>query len=153
VRAALEGGTPPLMLATAATNKAVTNIIESFSEVPGPEMQAAWESRWLPGLPSYGWFYPAGSKKDEDYGSFMLLRKKWGQPGEPPTNLIAGAAAAFFADQAHKRPWMLQRFLDLHRQVLALQSPASDAAQAAEFIRDALAESVARMRSITTASP
>lgn len=148
VQAALEGGKPPLMLATAATNKAVTNIIESFSEVPGPEMQAAWESRWLPGLPSYGWFYPAGSKKDEDYGSFMLLRKKWGQPGEPPTNLMAGAAAAFFADQAHKRPWMLQRFLDLHRQVLGLQSAAPDADNAAGSIRNVLEESVARMRSV-----
>ncbi len=148
VQAALEGGKPPLMLATAATNKAVTNIIESFSEVPGPEMQAAWESRWLPGLPSYGWFYPAGSKKDEDYGSFMLLRKKWGQQGEPPTNLMAGAASTFFVDQSHKRTWMQQRFLDLHRQVLGLQSTALDAAQAAALIRDALAESVALMRRV-----
>lgn len=145
VQAALDGGQPPLMLATAATNKAVTNIIESFSEVPGLEMEPIWESRWLPGLPSYGWFYPAASKKDEEYGSFMVLRKLWGQTGEPPKNVMTAAAATFFAEQSHKRGWMLERFLDIHRQVLGLQACATDAIGAAELIRRGLADSIGRM--------
>lgn len=49
---------PPFVLATAATNKAVTNIIGGFgniAEVFGP---SELHARWICGIQSYGWFSP-----------------------------------------------------------------------------------------------
>jgi DNA topoisomerase IA len=86
--------TPPLIVATSATNQAVTNIISSFSDVPGDslfdneaflafikdsENQNASEenyflrkdakitltSRWLPLLSSYGYFCPSALDGDK----------------------------------------------------------------------------------------
>lgn len=148
VQAALDTKNPPLILATAATNKAVTNIIESFSEVAGPEMQPAWESRWIPDLPSYGWFYPAGSKPDKEISSFMVLRKIWGAKGEPPKNAMTAAATSFFDAQVQKRPWLLDKFLELHRQVLGLPECARDAATAAALIHGQLSLSVNGMHDL-----
>ncbi len=148
VKAALDAKEPPLILATAATNKAVTNIIESFSEIAGPEMQPSWESRWLPDLPSYGWFYPAKTKPDKDIRSFMVLRKTWGVKGEPPKQVMSAAASAFFDAQLQKRPWLLDKFLELHRQVLGLAECAHDATTAATLINEQLSLSVNRMHDL-----
>ena len=53
---------PPLIVGTSATNKAVSNIIEAFSNVASlPPTDRRWEihHRWIKGLPSYGWLYPS----------------------------------------------------------------------------------------------
>ncbi|MDU9392018.1 AAA domain-containing protein [Pseudomonas sp. zfem002] len=65
----------PVIIACAATNQAVTNVISSFDETPGiglfdaegqrlPGSQVSVESRWLPALSSYGWYAPASLKSD-----------------------------------------------------------------------------------------
>lgn len=151
VQAALNNGAPLLILATAATNKAVTNIIESFSDVAGPEMQPYWQSRWLPNLPSYGWFFPAASKSDDDYQCFMVLRKDWGNKGDAPKIVMTAASTRFFVEQVQKRQWLLENFLDLHRQTLGLATRARDAKHAAELIRCELAQSVANMHGLQVA--
>lgn len=151
VQSALDGGPPPLILATAATNKAVTNIIESFSEVPGPEMQPDWQSRWLPNLPSYGWFFPASSKPDDEYKNFMVLRKDWGNKGDRPKIVMTAASFSFFANQDQKRQWLLDNFLDLHRRTLGLAAKARDAKHAANMIHTILAQSVERMHGLQEA--
>lgn len=148
VQSALNDGAPMMILATAATNKAVTNIIESFSEVAGPELQPDWQSRWLPNLPSYGWFYPAASKLDDEYPYFMVLRKDWGNKGDAPKIIMTAAASSFFANQDQKRQWMLENYLDLHRQASGMPSRARDAKHAADLIRSSLAQSVANMRGL-----
>lgn len=76
----------PLILACAATNQAVTNIISSFDETPGPrlfsddgnlldQIPVGTDSRWLPQLVSYGWFAPPRIKEEvlRDYGKFQLV--------------------------------------------------------------------------------
>lgn len=151
VQAALNDRAPLLILATAATNKAVTNIIESFSDVAGPEMQPDWQSRWLPNLPSYGWFFPADSKTDEEFQYFMVLRKNWGNPGDAPKIVMTAASTKFFADSEQKRQWLLENYLDLHRQTLGLATRARDAKHAADLIRGALAKSVANMHGLQVA--
>ncbi len=64
VSAALSGAKkPPVILACAATNQAVTNIIESFGKAetkPGP-----LEGRWLPEISSYGTFCCSSYRKDD----------------------------------------------------------------------------------------
>jgi len=77
----------PMIVACAATNPAVTNIISSFNETPGPLLfddegqrlagaRVSLESRWLPALISYGWYAPASiARNDGGKGA------KAGKPG------------------------------------------------------------------------
>ncbi len=64
VRAALNGGDPPVIVATSSNNQAVTNIIDAF----GKDFAAGdgpFAGRWLPGVDSFGIFLPANSRKQE----------------------------------------------------------------------------------------
>jgi len=149
VQAALKGAGPSLILATAATNKAVTNIIESFAEIASPEMQPDWSSRWLPDLPSYGWFYPAASKNGDEFLRFMALGTERGDD-EKYRIIMKMAAANFFAAQKQTRHWMEKDFLDLHRRTLGLSKAAENATQAANVIQAKLRGSVERMQALQT---
>lgn len=62
---------PPLVFGTGATNKAVVNVIEAFSDVAGHD-PLSMSGRWLDGLPSYGWFYPSAAAAKGN-PSFMQL--------------------------------------------------------------------------------
>ena len=77
----------PIIIACAATNQAVTNIISSFDSVPGPLLfnkegertnnPASLESRWLPYLISYGWYQPASiSRKATELQNFQVISRK-----------------------------------------------------------------------------
>lgn len=64
VRAALNGGDPPVIVATSANNQAVTNIIDAF----GKDFAAGegpLAGRWIPDVSSYGIFLPANSRRQE----------------------------------------------------------------------------------------
>lgn len=148
VQAALRGSDPWVILATAATNKAVTNIIESFAGIAGPELLPEWSSRWLPHLPSYGWFYPAVSKPDAELNGFMVLKRDGGKGGQPVSLVKKIAAEKFSILEQQQRNWMLDAYLDLHRQALGLSEKATSAADAAELIRTRLEASVAEMHTL-----
>lgn len=77
----------PVIIACAATNQAVTNVISSFDSVPGPELfdiegerssyPVSLESRWLPHLVSYGWYQPASTgKSSKEYQGFQVISRK-----------------------------------------------------------------------------
>ena len=60
VEAALAAERPPLVLACAATNRAVTNILDSFKRGNSPSgPDADLGRRWLPEVSSYGLYFPA----------------------------------------------------------------------------------------------
>lgn len=99
----------PLILASAATNQAVTNIISSFDETPGPTLfddrgqlldgvPVTIESRWLPWLCSYGWYAPAGRATGDSseqggtrYDRYHQIRRDWvSDPWQ-----VQGACAGF----------------------------------------------------------
>jgi energy-coupling factor transporter ATP-binding protein EcfA2 len=61
VRHALEGKEPALILATSANNQAVTNIIDSFKASSNSPLAC----RWLPGIFSYGLYFPSAQKRAE----------------------------------------------------------------------------------------
>lgn len=64
VRAALNGGDPPVIVATSSNNQAVTNIIDAF----GKDFAAGdgpLAGRWLPEVESFGMFLPANSRRQE----------------------------------------------------------------------------------------
>ncbi len=82
----------PIIIATAATNQAVTNIISSFDSVPGPSLfntegerttePVSIESRWLPHLISYGWYQPASiGTKAAEYQNFQVITRR--SPKQP----------------------------------------------------------------------
>jgi hypothetical protein len=146
VRDAVNAAQPSIILATAATNKAVTNIIESFGEIAGPEMQPDWSSRWLPDLPSYGWFYPASSRQDAELEQYMVLRREY--DAKPPRLVKQAAAQKFFDREQQQRQWMRDGYLNLHRQVLGLPTNASSPIEAAQMIQSSLRQSVIKMNKL-----
>lgn len=94
----------PFILATAATNQAVTNIISSFDEVPASpvfdpeggvitEAQVGFRNRWLPHLSSYGWYAPSQlkGKASQKFGSYQLIHRA----RETDSWEFAGRAEAF----------------------------------------------------------
>ncbi|MHB8153468.1 MAG: DUF5710 domain-containing protein, partial [Bacillati bacterium] len=69
---------PPIVIASSATNQAVTNIIKAFASIGLPFGPAEIEARWIPDIPSYGWYFPSRtSAESEDYVGFQqLLRER-----------------------------------------------------------------------------
>lgn len=64
VKAALDQGEPPLIIAASTNNQAVTNILEAFAK--GFEQgKGAFGGRWLPDITSYGGYYPARSRETD----------------------------------------------------------------------------------------
>ncbi len=62
VKAAMQGTSrPPVLLCCAATNQAVTNIIDSFGKARSQE--GPLEGRWLPGVDSYGRYCCSSHRK------------------------------------------------------------------------------------------
>lgn len=70
VRAALEGGDPPVIAAASTNNQAVTNIIDAFakdfSTGAGP-----FAGRWLPDIKSFGAYFPSASKERQSTGKYQ----------------------------------------------------------------------------------
>lgn len=64
VKAALDGGEPPVIVAASSNNQAVTNIIDAF----GKDFAAGngvFAGRWLPDIKSFGMFLPSHSRRME----------------------------------------------------------------------------------------
>lgn len=70
VRAALDGGDPPVIAAASTNNQAVTNIIDAFakdfSTGVGP-----FAGRWLPDIKSFGAYFPSESKEKQSTGKYQ----------------------------------------------------------------------------------
>ncbi|MGO0790735.1 DEAD/DEAH box helicase [Herbaspirillum seropedicae] len=70
VRAALDGGDPPVIAAASTNNQAVTNIIDAFSKDfsvgKGP-----FSGRWLPDIKSFGAYFPSASKEKKSTGKYQ----------------------------------------------------------------------------------
>lgn len=142
----------PLILACAATNQAVTNIISSFDETPGPYLFTedgtiavgvdVWEdSRWLPNLTSYGWYAPASPEKDTDYQDYQLIGRKrpdlpWNFYGASSglNNLEPEQVEAAYVECASryfKRPMTLTKTLAWFRERVKVSAERLDATKEA----------------------
>ena len=69
VEAALKGEDPPVIVAAAATNKAVTNIIDAFASVK-PDALNPLADRWLQNVSSLGMFMPSSSADKGNYQTY-----------------------------------------------------------------------------------
>ncbi|PWK77279.1 AAA domain-containing protein [Mucilaginibacter oryzae] len=61
VKKAIAGGDPPVILACSANNQAVTNIIDSFSNVK--QKKGVLYERWLPDLGGFGLYLPGANRE------------------------------------------------------------------------------------------
>ena len=69
----------PIIIASAATNQAVTNIISSFGVDIVSTDKINIETRWIENVGSYGWFFPAISQSSKaKWQAFQLLMRKSG---------------------------------------------------------------------------
>jgi len=77
---AIEEKEPPIIVATAATNQAVTNVISSFEKIPDLSKTISLYSRWIPNISSYGWFLPSRTASERpEFSGFqkIVLNRKW----------------------------------------------------------------------------
>lgn len=82
VERALAGGDPPILVATSANNRAVTNILDTFEEASKDDAASGGlAERWLPKIDTYGLYFPSSSraKKGVDH--------RWAAPGRPWSGL------------------------------------------------------------------
>lgn len=95
VEAAAQGRAhPPVVIATGATNKAITNVIEAFGAIAEPGIGGSLLQRWLPGLPSYGWLVPSQmAQKQFPYLMHLLGTRGALSPGGGAT-ILSGTPAA-----------------------------------------------------------
>ncbi|HEX8320469.1 AAA domain-containing protein [Longimicrobium sp.] len=95
VRAALEEGEPPVIVAVSTNNQAVTNVIESFGKAQQEASPLA--GRWLPGVASYGLFCAAQSKRDAGAERFQVASERGeGFPAQVENaDYVASASAAY----------------------------------------------------------
>lgn len=70
VRAAVDGGEPPVIVATSANNQAVTNVIESFGKAV--QAEGPLSGRWLPEVRSFGLFCAAKDRQDEAAKTYQV---------------------------------------------------------------------------------
>lgn len=135
---------PPIVLGTGATNKAVSNIIDAFSEVPGMR-RGTLECRWLDGLSSYGWLFPS-KKAAEAFPGLMQL----GWDDQARTTFWPKAGAEGFADT----PVAEHTIRYLANAALALRLSSSEKLlpeHVVEMLHHRLSVQVAKMRSEQTA--
>ncbi|PRX08572.1 UNVERIFIED_ORG: AAA domain-containing protein [Martelella mediterranea] len=64
VKAALDGGDPPVIVAASSNNQAVTNIIDAFGK-DFASGEGVFAARWLPDIKSFGMFLPSHSRRTE----------------------------------------------------------------------------------------
>jgi hypothetical protein len=64
VKAALDGGDPPVIVAASSNNQAVTNIIDAFGK-DFATGEGVFSGRWLPDISSFGIFLPSHSRRME----------------------------------------------------------------------------------------
>ncbi|MBL4868797.1 MAG: hypothetical protein JKY67_20735 [Pseudomonadales bacterium] len=64
IKAALAESEPPFIMAVSTNNQAVTNIIAAFAK-GFEENDSPFSGRWIPGIKSYGGYFPAASKEND----------------------------------------------------------------------------------------
>ena len=111
VQAALDKkGYPPIILASGATNKAVTNIIDSFAKAQKTDKELG--GRWLPGIASYGTFCSSASKAEESFqyqlelasgDGFSAEREQWSYIQEAQQYFLERAQAYLGASYGLKK--------------------------------------------------
>ena len=78
VEAALHEREPPVIFASSSNNQAVTNVIDSFGDVP--EDKSLLRGRWIPELKSYGLFCPSSSRAQEALDRQYQITTSWPNP-------------------------------------------------------------------------
>ena len=133
---ALRGDEPPLIHVCSTNNQAVTNVLDSFDAAAGQEDRALAQ-RWLPGLSSYGLFFPASSK------SRSGTEKKY-QTAELAGNTLRGTLGQMETARyvAEARPYYLERA----QRILGLGSAGLTVGKVLEELADRLRQGADELR-------
>jgi len=99
IRAALEEGDPPIIVAASSNNQAVTNIIDAFGRDFAPG-DGPFAGRWLPGIESFGVFLASTRRKADaaevyQTEDFFLQIETGDYVAEAKQAYLKAASAAF----------------------------------------------------------
>lgn len=99
VRAALNGGDPPVIVAASTNNQAVTNVIDAFAK-DFSTGTGSFAGRWIPDIKSFGAYFPSASKEKQSNGkyqtrSFFSTVEERGFYNQAKANFLQAAKVAF----------------------------------------------------------
>lgn len=106
---------PPVIVASSATNQAVTNIIKAFGNIANSNEEPTIGSRWLPMVQSYGWYFASHSAAEkEEFQGYQILGRGRGNDWK-----FSGAAADLgeHLEQEHALQSLRGTYLRAFRQV------------------------------------
>ncbi|MGH8463079.1 MAG: AAA domain-containing protein [Pseudomonas sp.] len=128
---------PRVIVGTGATNKAVSNVIEAFSGVASPAGSGI-AARWIPGVPSYGWFLPSQQAKARFPHLMWLETAGKGRLGP------AGAAGELKEEIKKRFEAVLEQYLIAAKDALGMDGAAVDLDSVVKLL-------LTRMRAVTSA--
>ena len=105
VNAALAGGKPPVILACASSNQAITNILDRLAGVQEAVKEDSMETRWLPKLKSYGLYLPSKGRFESstNYAAALPIRGTWeGLPKLIENEEYLRKARAFYLERSRR---------------------------------------------------
>lgn len=97
VKSAVQGKKPPIIVASSETNRAVTNIIDSFNKADS--VGSLLEERWLPDVKSFGSFCCSDYKKDEMSHYQLELRNGQGFSSKLENKIYLKEAEEYLIDK------------------------------------------------------
>lgn len=107
------GADAPLILACGATNQSVTNIIGSFDAIVEPDAEDADVTiyqRWVSGVSSYGWYFPAQSKVDDKSNASLQVLANEFRVGLVPRH----AAKQLNFDAQRSEEYFMKKFAEVY---------------------------------------
>ncbi len=144
-RALVEGGEPPVILASSTNNKAITNILDTFARASlatqHPLSASPLIERWLPEVAQYGLYLP--SKREVEKGIRPEHAAAWCHQYGQPWSGLPGSIENDTYIQGAKDFW-LSRFRDWAGQ------GATDLKEATETLRELLQLKAAAMKAALT---
>ena len=132
VKAALQGGEPPVIVAASSNNQAVTNIIDAFGK-DFAVGEGVFAGRWLPEIKSFGMFLPSHSRHKE---AVQRYQTEAFQVECESVGYVERARAAWLGTAGKAFP----------------NSAGSDVAGFVAQLRDRLSEKAGKLRQLDTAS-
>jgi hypothetical protein len=156
VRAAVEEGEPPVIVAVSTNNQAVTNVIASFGKAQQEPSPLA--GRWVPGVDSYGLFCAAQSQIEGAGAERFQVSSERGEgfPAEVENEAYVTAAAAAFLDRAaaafaRKFGGVRDVVAHLHAELLGCRETLKEGARAMRELARARSEAESRFGTVDLA--
>ncbi len=152
VERAIAGGEPPLIHGCSSNNRAIVNILDTFTRKPDESGDDPFAARWIPEIPGYGLFMASKAKAEEHAGRHPVTTKgypEWqGFPQEVEKATFLQDAKRHFIAQAHSTFEEIYRSSQREANVAGTRTPES-LEEYVTLLHEILVASAGRLKQLT----